>query len=77
MELEKFTSILSWTATAVLIAGSAVNGLGYYPAGPIILSTGGVIWCVIAVIMRNWPLTVTNLVMSVVGLGTVIYNLGA
>lgn len=64
-----------WLATAVLIAGTAVNGLGYYPEGPLLLVAGGVIWLGVAVRVRDYPLIVTNLVMSAVGLGAVLWTL--
>jgi len=66
---------LSWLATAILIVGSGVNGLGIYPLGPLMLAGGGLIWLAVAVMMRNWPLIITNAVMSTVGLGTIFYTL--
>lgn len=66
---------LSWFATLVLIVGSAVNGLGYYPLGPLILCIGGLLWLVVAVIRRDWPLMIVNLVMSSVGFVTILYTL--
>ena len=64
-----------WLATAILIVGTAVNGLGYYPEGPLLLVLGGVIWLAVAVKVRDWPLIVTNLVMSTVGLAAVVWTL--
>jgi hypothetical protein len=66
---------LSWTATIVLIIGSGVNGLGYYPGGPLLLAAGGVLWTVVAILTRNWPLIATNVVMSTVGIATLTYTL--
>ena len=66
---------MKWTATLVLIAGTAINGLGYYPEGPIVLCVGGVIWLVAAIKMRDWPLMVTNAVMIAVGAGTLAWTL--
>lgn len=73
--LKKHVKTLSWIATAILIIGSGINGLGYYPVGPIILAIGGLIWLAVAVLTRNWPLIVTNAVMSAVGIGTISYTL--
>ena len=75
--LEKFNrvQVLSWTATVVLIIGSGINGLGYYPLGPMILALGGFMWLAVAFATRNWPLIVTNLVMSAVGIGTITYGI--
>jgi hypothetical protein len=67
--------ILSWLATVILIVGSGVNGLGIYPVGPLMLASGGLIWLIVAVMMRNWPLIITNAVMSSVGLATIAYTL--
>ena len=69
------TQALGWVATVILIVASAVNGLGFYPWGPLLLVLGGTIWMVIAMIRRDWPLIVTNAVMGTVGLMTVIYTL--
>lgn len=64
-----------WLATATLILGSGVNGLGYYPAGPVILVLGGVVWLLIAVKIKDWALVTTNAVMSLVSVVTVVYTL--
>ena len=66
---------LKWTATAILILGTAVNGLGYYPLGPLLLVLGGFIWLVVAIRVRDTPLIVTNLVMSLVGLAAVVFTM--
>lgn len=67
--------ILGWVATTVLIIASGVNGLGYYPTGPLMLAFGGLLWLAVAVMRKDWPLIITNAVMSVVGIGTIIYSL--
>ena len=67
--------LMKWTATAILILGTAVNGLGYYPLGPLLLVLGGLIWLAVAVKLRDLPLIVTNLVMSVVGLVAVLWRI--
>lgn len=66
---------LKWTATAILIVGTAVNGLGMYPEGPALLVLGGFIWLAVAIRVKDTPLIVTNLVMSVVGLVAIVYTL--
>jgi hypothetical protein len=73
--MNKTNAILKWTATAVLIVGTGVNGLGMYPEGPALLVLGGFIWLAVAVRIKDAPLIVTNLVMSVVGLAAIIYTL--
>ena len=64
----KTDQILKWTATAILILGTAVNSLGYYPLGPIILAVGGFIWLIVSIMWREWALIVTNGVMLIVGI---------
>ena len=68
-------TILKWTATAILILGTAVNGLGMYPEGPALLVLGGFIWLIVAVRIKDAPLIVTNLVMATVGLAAILYTL--
>lgn len=66
--------MMKWMATVILILGTAVNGLGYYPQGPLLLVLGGLVWLAVAVRVRDYPLIVTNLVMSLVGLVTVLWR---
>jgi hypothetical protein len=56
---------LKWTATSVLIVGTAVNSAGYFPLGPVILFFGGLIWLTVAIRWREPALIVTNAVMAV------------
>ena len=67
--------LVKWAATTVLIVGTAVNGLGIYPLGPLMLVLGGFMWLFVAVRLRDRPLIVTNLVMSLVGLAGVAWTL--
>jgi hypothetical protein len=69
---------LKWTATAILIVGTAVNSLGYYPAGPLILVLGGLLWLIVSIRWREASLIVVNSVMTATGLAGLIlkyYNL--
>lgn len=65
---------LKWLGTAILIAGTAVNGLNIYPLGVLMLALGGFVWLTVAIRLRDRPLIVTNLVMAVTGLIGVIYK---
>jgi hypothetical protein len=56
-------TVLKWMGTVTLIAGTAVNSLGYYPAGPLILLVGGLFWLIVSIRWREPALIVTNLVM--------------
>ena len=68
---------IKWLATVILIVGTGVNGLGFYPEGPAILVLGGFMWLIVAIRIRDWPLIITNLVMSTVGLAAILYTLNA
>ena len=70
----KLDQVLKWTATAILILGTAVNSLGYYPLGPIILVAGGVVWLTVAIMWKEPALIITNAVMSAVGAGGLLIN---
>ena len=59
-------NILKWTATVLLIIGTGVNSLGYYPQGPLILLAGGVIWLAVSIRWREPALIVTNGIMAAV-----------
>lgn len=41
------------------------------------LVIGGFMWLIVAIRIRDWPLIVTNLVMSTVGLAAILYTLNA
>lgn len=60
-------SAIKWTATFVLIAGSFVNSMGYYPLGPLILLAGGLLWLWVSIKMKDRPLIVTNAAMFLAG----------
>jgi hypothetical protein len=65
---------LKWIATVILIAGTAINSLGYYPEGPITLAVGGLIWLVVRIRCREASLIVTNGVMLLTGLAGLAYK---
>jgi hypothetical protein len=66
--MKKLDWYAKWVATATLIVGTAVNSLGYYPEGPIILALGGAIWLGVSIHWREASLIVTNGVMLATGL---------
>ncbi len=71
----KIDQYLKWIATAILIVGTAVNSLGYYPAGPIILTIGGMVWLAVSIMWREPSLIVTNVVMTCTGIIGLCYML--
>jgi hypothetical protein len=68
-------NVLKWSATLVLIIGTAVNNLGYQPAGPLLLLAGGSIWLVVSIRWKEPALIATNLVMTLTGAGALLYKL--
>lgn len=62
-----WTTYAKWAATAILIIGTGVNSLGFYPLGPIILAVGGFIWLAVSLAWREPSLIITNAVMSITG----------
>ena len=68
-------TFLKWTATVVLILGTGVNALGFYPAGPMILVIGSFIWLIVSCMWKEPALIVTNLVLCVVGAAGLLYSL--
>ncbi len=66
---------LKWTATVILIIGTGVNALGFYPQGPAILVLGSFIWLIVSCIWNEPALIVTNLVLCVVGAAGLLYSL--
>jgi hypothetical protein len=63
---------LKWIATAILIVGTAVNSLGYYPEGPIILAVGGILWLIVSIRWREASLIVVNSVMTATGIAGLV-----
>lgn len=74
MTSDRLNWYLEWFATAILIIGTAVNSLGYYPQGPILLCFGGFIWFVVACRWKKLSLIVVNGVMLLTGLIGLLYK---
>jgi hypothetical protein len=65
---------LKWAGTVVLIIGTAINSLGYYPAGPLILGIGGLIWLIVSIRWREPALVTTNFIMTFTGFAGLAYR---
>jgi hypothetical protein len=65
---------IKWAATATLIVSVALNAANVYPLGPIIQVSGGVLWSWASLRMKDKPLIITNLVMTVLGASILLYN---
>ncbi len=72
MKLSKIDKI-KWAATVALIFSVALNAANVYPLGPIVQVGGGVLWSYAALRMKDTPLIVTNLVMTGLGAGILLY----
>jgi len=68
-------TFLKWTDTVILIIGTGINALGFYPAGPVILVIGSFIWLIVSCMWNEPALIVTNLVLCVVGAAGLLYSL--
>jgi hypothetical protein len=68
-------TFLKWTATVILIIGTGINALGFYPAGPVILVIGSFIWLIVSCMWNEPALIVTNLVLCIVGAAGLLYSL--
>ena len=66
--------IMQWSATTILIIGTLINSLGFYPIGPILLTIGGIIWFIVAVRWRVVSLMVNNGVIVLMSLIGFIYH---
>jgi hypothetical protein len=68
-------NLLKWSATIILIIGTAANSLSFYPEGPIISFFGGILWTIISIRMKEPSLIVVNVVMLLIGIAGVTYKL--
>lgn len=72
--MRDFTWYLKWLGTGILIVGTGVNSLGYYPAGPLILAVGGILWLIVSIRWREPALIATNAVMFICGAAGLIWR---
>jgi hypothetical protein len=70
----KLDQILKWVATAILIIGSGVNSLGFYPQGPLLLGLGGLVWLSVSIMWKEWSLIVTNATLLLVNITGLLYT---
>jgi len=66
---------LKWSATAVLVAATALTSLNIYPLGPMLYLIGGLLWLVVSIMWKEPALIVTNLTLALVNAIGLIYNL--
>lgn len=64
---------LKWTATVLLIIGFGGVSAGFYNFIFLQL-TGGIFWLMASIWMKDKPLIITNLVMTLVGIAGMAYK---
>lgn len=74
MENDSINKWLEWVGTAILILGTAVNSLGYYPQGPILLCLGGVCWLIVSIRWGKASLIVVNGIMMATALAGLFWH---
>ncbi len=72
--MRDFTWYLKWLGTGILIVGTLINSLGYYPLGPLILAVGGILWLIVSIRWREPALIATNAVMCICGAAGLIWR---
>jgi hypothetical protein len=71
----KYLIWLKWSATVILIAGSVLNGLNWYPVAQLVLLLGGAGWFIAAWLQRDHALMTTNGIMNLAVIAGLVYNL--
>ncbi len=74
MTKDQITIWLEWVGTVILILGTAVNSMGYYPVGPIILCIGGAFWLAVSIRWNKPSLVVVNIVMMLTSIGGMLWK---
>lgn len=74
MENNQINQWLEWVGTAVLVVGTAVNSLGYYPLGAIILCFGGVCWLTVSIRWGKLSLIVVNSIMTATAVAGLLWH---
>lgn len=57
---------VKWIATVFALAGAACASVNLYPAGPILMNVGALLWLWVAIIWREWSLIVINAALLVI-----------
>lgn len=64
--MKKIDFYLKWIATAITIVGAVFASINVYPAGPILLNLGALLWLIVSVIWREWSLIVINATLLII-----------
>jgi hypothetical protein len=73
-EHNTFDNVAKWTATALLIAGTACINTEYVLAGRLALFVGGLIWLVVSIRWREPALIATNMCMTLAAVAASLYK---
>lgn len=74
MKPSQIDQILEWVGALILILGTLVNSMGYYPQGPIILCVGGLFWFWVSIRWRKASLIVVNTVMTLTAVAGMVWH---
>lgn len=72
--MRDLTWYLKWTATVILVVGTAVNSAGIYPAGVLLLILGGFFWLAVSIRWKEPSLIVVNTVMTITAVAGLAWN---
>lgn len=70
----QFDNVAKWTATALLIAGTACINTQLVDAGRLALFLGGLIWLVVSIRWREPALIATNTCMTLAAVAASAYK---
>lgn len=70
----RYEFFIEWTATFLVIAGSALTSMDVYPLNLSIALVGNLGWLVVGVLWRKWSLIIIQAVLSVIYIGGLIHN---
>ena len=73
MFINSFGLQLKWFANGILVIGTLINSLGYYPLGPLILSCGSAIWLIVAIRWKENSLIAINSFMILTTIISISY----
>jgi hypothetical protein len=73
-EVTKYSTLIEWASTILLIASVALSSFNYYPANIIAGFLGSLGWVIISVSWNKWSLILVNVTLTLLYLsGIVMY----
>jgi hypothetical protein len=62
----KYEFVIEWSATILVIAGSALTSMDIYPLNLAVAMIGNLGWLVVGVLWRKWSLIIIQTVLSAI-----------